>query len=182
MRHGYTVVWCGWQADVPASPGLIGLQAPEAIGPGGPLTGRILCQFQSNETTQVFLLADRQHVPHPPVDVDDPSAALTVRDDPNSPAQAISRESWSFVRVEDEQVEPEPSHVYMPAGVRARPDLSAGLQHQGQQYCRARLRRGQGYRVVFEARPGCARATPAPAPSNMPTPWAGPRVAGSCVR
>ena len=116
MRHGYTVVWCGWQADVPASPGLIGLQAPEAIGPGGPLTGRILCQFQSNETTQVFLLADRQHVPHPPVDVDDPSAVLTVRDHPNSPAQPISRESWSFVRVEDEQVEPEPSHVYMPAG------------------------------------------------------------------
>ncbi|PKB82168.1 MAG: hypothetical protein BZY88_05220, partial [SAR202 cluster bacterium Io17-Chloro-G9] len=116
MRHGYTVVWGGWQADVPASPGLIGLQAPDAIGPGGPLTGRILCQFQSNETTPVFLLADRQHVPHPPVDVDDPSAVLTVRDHPNSPPQNVSRDSWSFVRVEDEQVEPEPSHVYMPAG------------------------------------------------------------------
>ena len=116
MRHGYTVVWCGWQADVPATPGLIGLQAPEATGPGGPLTGKILCQFQSNETTQVFLLADRQHVPHPPVDVDEPSAVLTVRDHPNSPTQTISRESWHFVRVEDEQVEPEPSHVYMPAG------------------------------------------------------------------
>ena len=29
MRHGYTVVWCGWQADVPPTPGLMGLQAPE---------------------------------------------------------------------------------------------------------------------------------------------------------
>ena len=116
MRHGYTVVWCGWQADVPASPGLMGLQGPEAIGPGGPLTGRILHQFQSNEATQAFLLAHRGHVPHPPVDADDPSASLTVRDHPNGPAQTISRDSWSFVHVEDEQVEPEPSHVYMASG------------------------------------------------------------------
>ena len=26
MRRGYTVVWGGWQADVPTTPGLIGLQ------------------------------------------------------------------------------------------------------------------------------------------------------------
>ena len=36
MRRGYTVVWGGWQADVPPSPGLIGLHAPEAIGPRVP--------------------------------------------------------------------------------------------------------------------------------------------------
>ncbi len=55
MRHGYTVVWCGWQADVPVSPGLIGLQGPEALGPNGPLTGRILGYFQCDEPTQVLL-------------------------------------------------------------------------------------------------------------------------------
>ena len=36
MRRGYTVVWGGWQADVPSTPGLIGLHGPEAIGPRGP--------------------------------------------------------------------------------------------------------------------------------------------------
>ncbi|MCI0794943.1 MAG: hypothetical protein J4O03_15875, partial [Chloroflexi bacterium] len=82
MRHGYTVVWCGWQADVPPTPGLIGLQAPEAIGPDGPLTGSILCQFQCNELTQHFLLADRDHLSHSPADPDDPSATLTVQDHP----------------------------------------------------------------------------------------------------
>ena len=116
MRHGYTVVWCGWQADVPPTPGLMGMRAPEAVGPDGPLVGRILCQFQANEPTQVFLLADRQHLPHPPAEANDPSATLTVRDHPNSPAEPIGRDRWSFVRVEDEQVEPEPSHVYMPSG------------------------------------------------------------------
>ena len=117
MRRGYTVVWGGWQADVPPTPGLIGLQGPEAVSPqGGPLTGKIMCQFQCNEPTQVFLLADRQHLPNPAADVDEAEATLTVRDLPNSPATPVDRGQWSFVRVEDEEVEPQPSHVYMPSG------------------------------------------------------------------
>jgi len=32
MRHGYTVVSCGWQCDVPELPGLFRLYAPEARG------------------------------------------------------------------------------------------------------------------------------------------------------
>lgn len=117
MRQGYTVVWCGWQADVPPTPGLMGLDAPEALAPdGSPLRGRILCQFQANEATSVFLLADRQHLPHPPADPNDPSAMLLVRDHPNSPARAISRDKWTFVRVEDEQVEPDPCHVHLKSG------------------------------------------------------------------
>ena len=29
MRQGYTVVWCAWQADVPPTPGLMGMTAPQ---------------------------------------------------------------------------------------------------------------------------------------------------------
>ena len=119
MRHGYTVVWCGWQADVPPTPGLMGLQAPGALGSSGnPIEGRIMCWLQANQPTQVFLLADRTHLPHPPVDVNDPDATLAVREHPNGPATPISRDEWSFVRVEDAQVEPEPSHVYMHSGFK----------------------------------------------------------------
>ncbi len=117
MRHGFTVVWCGWQADVPPGPHLMGLTAPQALGPdGGPLRGRILCQFQCDTPTNLFLLADRQHLPHPPVDANDPAASLTVRDHPNATGQEVPRDRWSFVRVEDQQIEPEPSHVHMPSG------------------------------------------------------------------
>ena len=116
MRRGYSVVWGGWQADVPPTPGLIGLQGPEAVGPQGPLTGKILCQFQCNEPTQVFLLADREHLANPAADPDEAEATLTVRDLPNSPAIPVDRSQWSFVRVEDEDVEPQHSHVYMPSG------------------------------------------------------------------
>ena len=116
MRRGYTVVWGGWQADVPPTPGLIGMHAPEAIGPQGPLTGRIMCQFQCNEPTQVFLLADRQHLPNPAADPEEAEAALTVRDLPNSPPTPVDRSQWSFVRVEDADLEPQHNHVYMPSG------------------------------------------------------------------
>ena len=116
MRRGYTVVWGGWQADVPPTPGLVGLQAPEAVGPQGALSGKTMCQFQCNEPTQVFLLADRDHLPNPAADPEETDAILTVRDLPNSPATPIDRSQWSFVRVEDEDVEPQHSHVYMPSG------------------------------------------------------------------
>ena len=117
MRRGYTVVWAGWQADVPPTPGLIGLHASEAVGAdGGPLTGKILCQFQCDQPTQVFLLADRQHLPFPAADPEEADATLTVRDLPNSPATPVDRGQWSFVRVEDEDLEPRHSHIYMPSG------------------------------------------------------------------
>ena len=116
MRRGYTVVWGGWQADVPPTPGLIGLHGPEAIGPQGPLTGKTMCQFQCNEPTQVFLLADRQHLPNPAADPEEAEATLTVRDLPNSPAIPVDRSQWSFVRVEDEDIEPQHSHIYMASG------------------------------------------------------------------
>ena len=116
MRRGYTVVWAGWQADVPPTPGLIGLHVPEAVGPEGPLTGKIMCQFQCDQATQVFLLADRQHLANPAADSEEAKATLTVRDLPNSPATPVDRGQWSFVRVEDEDLEPQHSHIYMPSG------------------------------------------------------------------
>jgi len=116
MRHGYTVVFGGWQADVPPTPGLIGMQAPEAVGPDGPLIGEILCWLQVNEPTQVLMLSHSGHMPHPAIDPDESSARLLVGDHPNGPVEEVPREKWSFVRVEDEQVEPDPSYVHMADG------------------------------------------------------------------
>ncbi|MDA1227494.1 MAG: alpha/beta hydrolase domain-containing protein [Chloroflexi bacterium] len=119
MRQGYTVLFGGWQADVPPDPGLIGLRVPEGLDESGdPLVGRMLCQFQANEPSQLFLLADRTHLPHPPADAEDATATLTVQDHPNGPATPISRDQYSFVRVEDqmEDAEGDPHHIYMPSG------------------------------------------------------------------
>ena len=113
MRRGYTVVWCGWQADVPPTPGLMGLQAPEALGRQGSLQGRILCQFQVNESTPQLLLSDREHTPHPAADINEASALLQVRDHPNAPATEIPRAAWSFVQTEGDAA---PHYVHLHAG------------------------------------------------------------------
>ncbi len=116
LRHGYTVVWCGWQADVPESPGLIGMRTPQAIGEEGPIEARIMNWFQVNEPTTVHMLSDREHLPHPPSDRDQQSATLYVRDHPNSPLTEIDRKEWSFVQIEGRKIDPEVSHIHKPTG------------------------------------------------------------------
>jgi hypothetical protein len=94
MRQGYTVVWCGWQDDVPATPGLIRIQVPEAVDAGGqPLTGKIAVTFQPATPIRVQLLSDRLHRPHPARDVNAPDATLTVQEHEDAPAQTIPRQA-----------------------------------------------------------------------------------------
>ena len=112
LRHGYTVAWCGWQADVPPSPGLIGMRAPLAMGPDGPISGRIMNWFQVDEPTTTHMLSDREHLPHPAADPDEPSAALYVRDHPNGPMTLIDRAAWSFASVDGGDA----AHVRMDSG------------------------------------------------------------------
>ena len=52
MRHGYTVVWCGWQRDVPALDGLMRIAVPEVRQGGDPVSGRLLVSFQPNAPSQ----------------------------------------------------------------------------------------------------------------------------------
>src|SRR6202158_3580909 len=41
MKRGWTLLMCGWQWDVERQPGLMGLEAPQALGVDGrPLQGR----------------------------------------------------------------------------------------------------------------------------------------------
>jgi hypothetical protein len=92
MRHGYTVAWIGWQHDVPRQDGLMALEVPRAPG----LTGLVRCEFRPNVRADVLPMADRYHIPHPTVDVNDPEARLTVRDHAGAPEVAVPRSTWRF--------------------------------------------------------------------------------------
>ena len=116
MREGYTVVFCGWQADVPPIPGLIGLQAPSALESGEPLVGRVLNQYQANEDRNIFPLADRYHLVNPSVYENTENAKLLVGDHPNGAFEEVPSDKWSIIRVEDREIEPDPAHLYMKDG------------------------------------------------------------------
>lgn len=116
MRQGYTVAWCGCQHDVPDVPGLMRLHAPEAMTPGGPISGRMAVTFQPNAPAAVQFLADRMHRPYPTHGLDDPDAVLTEQEHEDAPERIIPRDQWSFARLENGNVVPDATHVYMASG------------------------------------------------------------------
>src|SRR5712671_2110614 len=119
MRHGYTVVWCGWQHDVPEADGLMRIKVPEAQIDGRPVSGRVMVGFQPSKPIQVQLLSDRGHRPYPSDDLDNPNAVLLVRDGEEARPRTIPRESWSFARLEARRIVPDPNHVYLTTGFEA---------------------------------------------------------------
>ena len=116
MREGYTVVWCGWQHDVPDSPGLLRINAPEARENGEPISGTIVVTVQPHLPGQVQYLSDRAHRPYASNHLEDWNAVMTVQDHEDAPEQVIPRQEWAFARLEGERKVPDASHVYLESG------------------------------------------------------------------
>ncbi|MCH8108242.1 MAG: hypothetical protein IIB30_07810 [Chloroflexi bacterium] len=119
MRQGYTVVWCGWQHDVPPVPGLLGIRVPEAVSDDGAISGRVSITFQPTAPVQVQMLSDRMHRPYPSNNLESWDDVLTVQDHEEAPPQNIPRDQWSFARLENGRVTPDASHIYMGSGFQA---------------------------------------------------------------
>jgi hypothetical protein len=119
MRHGWTVAWCGWQWDVVPGPGLLGLDPPQALENGRPISGRIAVEFQPNAPAVEKLLANRIHKPYPVADLNDPDAELSVRDWPGGERTTIPREQWAFARDQHGAPVPDPAYVWLEGGFDA---------------------------------------------------------------
>ena len=94
MIQGYTLLWMGWQWDVPE--GRMRLQIPIATDQGQPITGLVRGNFIPGADLTTALIADRGHVPYPVVDPESRQHVLYVRTRPSDPPQMISRETWRF--------------------------------------------------------------------------------------
>ncbi len=101
MRLGLTVVWVGWQFDVPPEPGRLRLYAPLAQGPEGPLTGLVRCDWTLDAPAQTLPLGHREHVPYDVHDREDPANVLTARAGRLAPRRVVPRDRWRFVGAED---------------------------------------------------------------------------------
>jgi hypothetical protein len=138
LEQGYTLIWLGWQFDVPEQLGLMRLYAPRIPG----LTGLVRAEFVPAERTDFMPLSERNHVPYPVADMN--SGALTVRERHDGERRPIARTQWKYdgegrIRVEGGL---EPGRIYEfvyrakdpavvglgPAAVR---DLIAYLKYDG---------------------------------------------------
>ncbi len=120
MRQGYSLVWCGWQHDVPAAPGLFRCNVPTAQNPdGSPVSGRIVVSFQPTVATSVQYLSDREHGPYPTNHLESWESVLTAQDHDDGPEAVIPRERWAFARLVDGRRVPDAAHVTMEGGFEA---------------------------------------------------------------
>ncbi|MEZ4520197.1 MAG: alpha/beta hydrolase domain-containing protein [Thermomicrobiales bacterium] len=116
FRHGYHVAWVGWQWDVFRDEALMGLEAPEALVNGEPVTGQVMVEIHPNVRESTRLLANRLHIPYSATDTENPDAMLYVRDWEDGPDSVVPRERWQFAREEDGEVVPSVDHIYMEGG------------------------------------------------------------------
>jgi hypothetical protein len=108
MERGYTLIWLGWQFDVPRAEGLMRLYTPIARNGDRPITGPVRSEIIVDKRLFSFSLADRNtHIPYPMANPNDPALTLTVRDRNDGPRQPVPRSAWKIV---------EGTHVSMPAG------------------------------------------------------------------
>jgi hypothetical protein len=98
MREGYTLVWVGWEVDVPAP--LLRIDAPAALLPPG-AEDRISVEIMHNErVAEMFLVDDpagRPPVIYPPMNTQSPTDTLTVRDRFWDQGETIPRNRWQFI-------------------------------------------------------------------------------------
>src|SRR5207302_3014031 len=57
LEQGFTLVWIGWQFDVPSSPKLMHLFAPIATNHGQTITGLVLSEWEGDDRVNTISLA-----------------------------------------------------------------------------------------------------------------------------
>ncbi len=90
FEQGFTMVWIGWEFDIPNREGLLKLYAPVIKG----ITGVVRSEIMVDKLATSASLGDRAQVPYAVADPD--SATMTVRDGVNGKRTAVARDQWKF--------------------------------------------------------------------------------------
>jgi len=101
LERGWCIAWCGWQWDVPHPSVRLGLRAPGVPPEHRKPDARMQLRIQPDAAADTFVLTDHHvgsvgnHAPIPPLDSDDPEAALFVREHlfDDAPVR-IPRDRW----------------------------------------------------------------------------------------
>jgi hypothetical protein len=94
MFQGFSLLWMGWQWDVPE--GRMRMEMPVATDGGQPIRGLVRGNFIGDGGTTASL-ADRGHRGYPVLDPESSEHQMTVRARPFDPPQPIPRERFRFV-------------------------------------------------------------------------------------
>jgi len=117
LEQGFTLLWVGWQFDVPLRDGLVRVYPPVATNDGNTITGLVRSEVVVNEVTSSRSLADRSHQAYEVADPNDPANVLTVRDTVGGERRVVAPSQWRFAReTETGDIVPDPTSVYLKGG------------------------------------------------------------------
>jgi hypothetical protein len=136
MEAGYSILWTGWSGDVLPGDDRLVVDVPIATRDGAPITGRVYVEMESggyqlyrnNFVTRSGEPADAvlhsipfdwgASLPYPSVSPDHGQAQLTMRPHRRADPVPVPHDGWAFARVEDGEVIPDPTHLYLEDGFR----------------------------------------------------------------
>ena len=116
--QGWSYLWCGWNVDVIESDERFNIHVPVATNNGETITGKIYAEIvnYANQPTYSHPFYWGGSVAYPVVSMDNAHATLTMRPYRWEAAVEIPRDQWSFARLEEGQVVPDPGHLYIAQG------------------------------------------------------------------
>ena len=94
MDQGFTLLWMGWQWDVPA--GRMRMAIPIATEAGRAITGLVRGNFIPGANATTASIADRGHDAYPVVDPASTDHVLYVRTLPTDTPTVVARARWRF--------------------------------------------------------------------------------------
>jgi hypothetical protein len=96
MRHGYTVVWSGWDGELLPGGDRLRLAAPKASSVNGAITGLVRCEIVPDASTTRTVINWANHGSYRPTDRGLREATLTVRERPADDRVAVPKDQWSL--------------------------------------------------------------------------------------
>jgi hypothetical protein len=130
MNSGHTLAWVGWQFSLARNGQLVGIDMPVALENGQPLTGPVKTALTVNRDAPTLAL-DPDAARYPPLDLNSPKASLTVRQNVYDTPRAIARDQWQFARVENGQVVPDGTSLYLKEGFKAGQTYEVSYEGKG---------------------------------------------------
>ena len=119
LKQGYTLVFVGWQFDIAPGQALVGFSAPVATENGAPITGWVRMPFISDKAVASFKYSSGYNtVTYLPLNTQDTSYRLTVREGTFAPPRLIARDEWEFARVDGASVVADPASVHLKSGFK----------------------------------------------------------------
>lgn len=116
MRRGYAILWTGWNADVEPGDGRLTIDVPEAIGPEGPITGRIYTEICTTRPSASEPLVGGRTRVYPAIEKE--GARLMMRARRADPGVLVPLDAWSLARMTPGGPVPDATSLLINGGFR----------------------------------------------------------------